>query len=254
MAFVWLSLAEAILVAVGLLAIYEFKGARVLAWQPSLGRAKLLLKSSLPLLLAGLAVTLYMRLDIVMLKQMADDQEVGIYSAATKISEILYFFPVLIVASVSPYIIKLQKSDPIQYAMRLRQLYFFLSWLAVGLSIPFSFFADQIVEVLYGRDFLGAGRVLAIHVWASLAVFLGVASSQHLLVENLQKISFYRTLIGLICNVILNLLMIPTLGAIGAAAATVVSYFVATFSLVFFKATRKQSIQLLVALFYIKHR
>jgi PST family polysaccharide transporter len=42
---------------------------------------------------------------------------------------------------------------------------------------------------------------------------------------------------------------IPIMGAVGAAIATVISYFVATFSLIFFKATRSHAIFLMTANF-----
>ena len=109
--------------------------------------------------------------------------------------------------------------------------------------------SGPIVSILFGNEFREAAPVLAIHLWASIAVFLGVASSQYLLIEQLQKISFYRTLIGLICNIFLNLILIPRMGAKGAAIATVVSYFVSVFGLIFFKSTRAHAAYLLLAPF-----
>ena len=200
-------------------------------------------------MLAGLAVTLYMRIDVVMLQEIVGDREVGIYAAATRISEIWYFLPGIIVASVSPAIIKAHSADSGKYISKLKQLYFVMTWMAIGIALPLSFLSGAMVSLLFGNDFAEAAPVLAIHLWASVAVFLGVASSQYLLVENLQKISFYRTLIGLVVNVILNLMLIPDMGAKGAAIATVISYFVATFSIVFFKSTRAHTSFLLSAPF-----
>jgi PST family polysaccharide transporter len=180
---------------------------------------------------------------------MVGEHEVGIYAAATKLSEIWYFLPGIIVASVSPAIIKAHSNDSVQYISKLRQLYFVMAWLAIGISLPLSLLSGSIINILFGSEFADAGPVLAIHLWASLAVFLGVASSQFLLVEQLQKISFYRTLVGLVCNVILNLLLIPDMGAKGAAIATVVSYFVATFSLILFSSSRKHTLHLITSFY-----
>lgn len=249
LAFVWLSLAEAAVVAVGLLAIYAMKGGHFHRWQSNSVRSQSLFRDSWPLLLAGLAVTIYMRVDMVMLQEMSGAHEVGIYAAATRLSEIWYFLPMVIVGSVSPSIIKCHSTDAALYIARLRNLYFLMVWLAIALSLPISLLSRQIISILYGKEFEEAASVLAIHLWASLAVFLGAASSQHLLVNGWLKISFYRTLIGMVSNIILNLLMIPSMGAVGAAIATVISYFIATFSLVFFKGTRYHAIYLLVAPF-----
>lgn len=247
--FAWAGLAEIALSAIFLLLAYRVNHQNMRDWQLDGKVMRQLLKDSWPLILAGLAVMLYMRVDVVMLQQMAGEHEVGIYAAATKLSEIWYFLPGIIVASVSPAIIKAHSLDSVEYISKLRQLYFAMAWLAIGISLPLSLLSGLIVSMLFGSEYADAGSVLAIHLWASLAVFLGVASSQYLLVEQLQKISFYRTFIGLACNVLLNLMLIPDMGAKGAAIATVISYFVATFSVIFFKSTRSHTVFLLLAPF-----
>jgi PST family polysaccharide transporter len=248
-AFAWAGLGEIALSAIFLLLAYRGNHLNIRDWQFDGQVMKQHLKDSWPLILAGLAVMLYMRVDVVMLQQMVGEHEVGIYAAATKLSEIWYFLPGIIVASVSPAIIKAHSNDSVQYISKLRQLYFVMAWLAIGISLPLSLLSGSIINILFGSEFADAGPVLAIHLWASLAVFLGVASSQFLLVEQLQKISFYRTLVGLVCNVILNLLLIPDMGAKGAAIATVVSYFVATFSLILFSSSRKHTLHLITSFY-----
>jgi len=80
---------------------------------------------------------------------------------------------------------------------------------------------------------------LAIHIWAGIFVFLGVASGKWFLIEGLQKYAFYRTLFGAVVNIVLNLIMIPKFGVLGAAWATVISYAAAgLFSDVLQKKTR----------------
>jgi len=248
-AFAVAGLGEIALTSLFLILAYRGRGKRTLDWKVSRQLLFKLLLDSWPLLLAGLAVTLYMRIDVVMLQIMAGEHEVGIYAAATRISEIWYFLPALIVASVSPSIIRCQGIDNALYLRRMRRLYFLMAWLAICVSFPISLMSGRIVELLYGPEFASAAPVLAIHLWACFAVFLGVASSQFLVVEHLQKISFYRTLIGLTCNVVLNLVLIPRMGARGAAIATVIAYFIATYSIVFFKASRAHTIYLLMAPF-----
>ena len=62
-------------------------------------------------------------------------------------------------------------------------------------------------------------------------------------------ISLYRTCIGLGSNFLLNLLLIPSYQGLGAAIATLVSYFVATFSLALFPQARSHARYMLVAPF-----
>lgn len=247
--FVLVSLVDQATLAVTLCIAYRYQKLGGFYRHFDLPTVKQLLKDSWPLILAGLAVMLYMRVDVVMLQQMVGEREVGIYAAATKISEIWYFLPSIIVASVSPAIIKAHSLDSGLYISRLRQLYFIMAWLAIGISLPLSLLSGTIVSILFGSEFAEAAPVFAIHLWASIAVFLGVASGQYLLVEQLQKISFYRTFIGLVCNILLNLILIPSMGAKGAAIATVISYFAATLALIFFKSTRAHTAYLLSAPF-----
>ena len=251
--FIWLIFAETILVSIGLVWVYVRGNVSLsILVQVSAQRAKNLLKESWPLFLSGIAIVIYMRIDIVMLEEMSGSREAGIYAAATRISEIWYFIPSIVVASISPALISSHSKNPDLYLQRLKTLYFIMAWLAIGVSLPIALLSDSIVSLLYGVQYQEAAPVLAIHLWGSVGVFLGIASSQYLLIEHLQKISFYRTFIGMICNVILNLLLIPSMGAKGAAIATVISYLLATFSLVFFSATRNHVIYLLMAPFVRK--
>jgi O-antigen/teichoic acid export membrane protein len=247
MAFVWLTLIETVLISLGLIFIYTTNGRFATLLQWSLNRAKTLIQDSWPLLLSAMAVMLYTRIDMIMLEGMSNSREVGIYAAATSISEVWYFMPTIIISSLSPSIVACHADNMALYLMRLKRLYFTMFWLALGVSIPVSLLSESMVNILFGIDYLDAAPVLSVHMWASVAVFLGMASSQYLLAEQLQIISFYRTLIGLIFNVLLNIVLIPKMGAMGAAIATVISYFIPIFSLVLFKQTRAHSFHVLLS-------
>jgi len=245
MAFVWLALAETLIISIGLVWLYTIRCSFSELFNASVSRAKTLMQDSWPLLLSAIAVTLYMRIDMVMLEKMSSSHEVGIYAAATRISEIWYFIPMVIVSSVSPSLVGLFKQNKALYLSRLQRLYFLMFWLSIAGSTLIFFFSELITDTLFGKKFDGVSSVLSIHLWSSTAVFLGVASSQYLLIEQLQKYSLYRTLIGVLVNVLLNLSLIPIMGAKGAALATLISYFIATYSLILFKTTRRHAILLI---------
>ncbi len=78
-----------------------------------------------------------------------------------------------------------------------------------------------------GKLFLPAAGVLSIHIWAGVFVFLGVASGKWFLCENYIKKNFYRTLFGMVINVVLNLILIPLYGIYGAAVATLLGQMAA---------------------------
>jgi O-antigen/teichoic acid export membrane protein len=239
LAFVWAMFAEALIVAIGLFAIYLWKGGKLSAWSPGYTRAKSLLRDSWPLILSAIAITVYMRIDQIMIGQMLGNKAVGIYTAAVRISELWYFIPVAIVASVFPSILEAKKKNEAIYIQRLQRLFDLMVLLSLAVALPMTFLSDWIVLLLFGPDYIGAGAVLAIHVWAALFVFLGVANSRWFIAENRQILSLQRTLLGALANVGLNLLMIPKFGIIGAAYATVLSYAIAVlFTDVLQKETR----------------
>ena len=195
----------------------------------NLGTAKTMLRNSWPLILSGIAIGLYMRIDQIMIKEMLGEREVGLYSAAVRLSEAWYFVAVIITASLFPAIVNAKKISQELYHQRLQRLYTFMVWMAIGIALPMTFYSDWLVTLLYGEAYREAGQVLMIHIWAGVFVFLGVASGSWLISENLQWLAFYRTLSGAIINIILNFVLIPIYGLIGAAIATIIAQTMAAF-------------------------
>ena len=217
---------ELALGALGLMAMYRWRGGQVSMWRARRWRAVQLIQQSWPVILTGMAIMVYSRIDVVMLKFMQGDAAVGLYATANKISEVWYFVPAAIVSSVAPAIIR-AKDNPTLYYERIGRLFSLMSLIALVIGSGIALSSRWIVHFLYTDAFRGAAPVLAVHVWASLFVFLGVAQGPWNVSQNLLKLVFYRTLAGAIANVLLNLVLIPRYSAMGAAIATVISYGVA---------------------------
>lgn len=239
-AFAWLGILEALLVSVGLVLAYRLKGWQIATWHNSFPRACALLKHSWLLALSGLAIMIYMKIDQIMLSQMIGNNAVGIYSAALKISEVWYFIPMAIISSVFPTIVAIKTSNIELYYTQLSHLFKFMAQLAYAIAIPITCFSNQIIELLFGNHYIAAAPVLAIHIWANVFVFLGVAQESWNISEGFLRLSLLRTLIGAVINILLNLLLIPRYASIGAALATVIAYtFAAVITNVVNQSTRK---------------
>jgi O-antigen/teichoic acid export membrane protein len=251
MAFVWTAFAEALAVAVLLVSIYIWKEASILSWQPNFPKAKRLLRDSWPLILSGLAIMVYMRIDQIMIGQMIGVEAVGIYSAAVRISEIWYFVPMAIVASVFPSIIEARKESKKLYYQRLQKLYDLMVILSIAIALPMTFLSTKLVSLLFGQAYISAGPILSVHIWAALFVFLGVASSKWFLLENRQILNLQRTVLGAIVNIGLNILMIPKYGPIGAAYSTVASYSFAAFFSDYLKTETRDMFQMKINAFKV---
>jgi O-antigen/teichoic acid export membrane protein len=244
-------LVETALIAAGFNVVFKINHQLILKWQFVNSRAKQLLKDSWPLILSGLVIAIYVKIDQVIIKNMMTDKDVGYYAAAVRIAEAWYFIPTAISTSVFPAIINAKKISEKLYLSRLQKLYDILAWVAICISIPITIFSKDIIKFLLGPDFIQSASVLTIYIWAGVAVFLGVASSQYLINENLTKISFLRTFIGMVFNVVLNLILIPKMGIIGSALATLISYSVATFTIGLTKKTFHQSVMMVKSILFL---
>ncbi|NJL10899.1 MAG: flippase, partial [Calothrix sp. SM1_7_51] len=158
-----------------------------------------------------------------------NDKAVGIYSAATRISEVWYFYSKAISSSVSPSIYKAKEISETLYYQKIVNLNRLLILTSIFVAIPMTFVSRDIINLLFGNEYIEAGNILAIHIWASLFVCMGVATSPWFIAERLTHLSMYRTLMGAIINVVLNFFLIPKYAGIGAAIATIVAQATASF-------------------------
>lgn len=237
--------------AAGFILVYKKQGLKIFNWQFNKEVASRFLKDSWPLILSGVVIAIYMRIDQVMIQKMLTTRDVGFYAAAARISEAWYFIPTAITVSLFPAIVNAKKISEVLYMSRLQKLYDILTWMAIGIAVPVTIFSDLIIEFVLGAEYLLSAEVLTIHIWAGVAVFLGVASGQYLITENLTKLAFYRTFIGMVLNIILNFVLIPVYGITGSAVATLVSYSVSVFSIGIDKRAKGQFILMSSSLIFI---
>ena len=251
-AFVWAGLAETAFSAVFLLVAYRVNHQSVRDWRMRADVATALLKDGWPLILSGLAILIYMRIDQIMIGQMLGDKEVGLFSAAARVSEVWYFIPVAIVSSVFPSVIAAKQLDEALYIRRLQRLYNLMVGISLAIAVFTTFFSEWIISLLFGANYMQAAGVLSIHIWGCIFVFLGVASGQWYLNENLQRFAFMMALLGMLVKLCLNYIMIPAYGIEGAAIATVISLIVATLILDFVhKKTRGMFWMKIKSIFFI---
>lgn len=230
---------EAALDALGLWGIYRINGQKLSALKFDGSVAKEALAESWPLLLSGLSIMVYMRIDQIMLGHMRGSEDVGLYAAAVRVSEVWYFIPVFFVQSAFPAIVRSKTADGALYKKRLQNMFSLMCMLSYMVILPLTLFSHWIITFLYGSAYAAASNVVVIHVWAGLFVSLGVVQSAWLVNEGLTKLSLYRTFLGAFTNISLNFLFIPAFGIMGAAVATLISQVVAaTLSNLLFSVTR----------------
>ena len=205
-----------------------------------------LLRDGMPLAFASIAITLYMRIDQIMIVEIMDQSSAGYYSAAVRITEIGYFLALVITSSLFPSIIQAKKRSEAEYFAILKGLYSLLFWVSFMIAISTSILSSVLIDILYGAEYKFSSQVLSIYAWSGIFVYLGIGTSQFLLAENLTKISLLRTIVGLIVNVALNFYLIPKYGVIGASVASLFSY-ASTIATLFFTGSTKSQGKLLIS-------
>jgi len=227
-AFAWAASAELALAGLALALSYRLRGRTWAALRPRLARMRALFKESWPLMLSSFAVLVYMRIDQVMLAAMLGEREVGLYAAAVRLSEMWYVIPTVIVSSVMPSLTEARARSEDLYYQRLQTLLNLLVRAAYLVAIPVSLFAGPLMHLLYGESYAAAGAVLAVHVWTVVFVFLGVAYSPWIFNERRAHFWMLQTSLGACLNVLLNLWLIPSQGAVGCAIATLLAQALST--------------------------
>jgi O-antigen/teichoic acid export membrane protein len=220
---------ESIIFAAGLIISFKQQNHNIFEWRFNRGLAISLLKNCWPMILTGLCMSIYMRVDQIMIKQMLDVEAVGQYAAAVRLSEAGYFMPVVLCNSFFPAILNAKNTSKKLYYDRLQKLYALMIWIAIPVAFVITLAADRLVPFLYGKEFLGAASVLKIHIWAGVFVFLGTASNRWLLAENFVKILLFRTSLGCIANIVFNYFAIPRYGLLGAAYGALLANILATY-------------------------
>ncbi len=187
-----------------------------------------------PLLLTGLSVSIYMRIDQVMIIDMLDERQLGIYSAGIKLVEFFFNLPTAVITGLLPYFAEKYVHDLEVFWKRFEQLANGLNTCAYLFAIVIAALGKWIINFLYGEEYCDAVNVLAVYVWAVIPVAMGCVRGICLSVMEYSGLNFFFSVSAAAVNVILNLLLIPKHGIVGAAVASVVSYLLQGFVFSFF--------------------
>jgi polysaccharide transporter, PST family len=228
-AFAGAGLLDVGLSAIALAVVYRRRGHSWRRWCWHRQRAKVLLKEGFPLMLSCITIMIYMKIDQIMLGNMVGDQSVGIYTAATRLSEAWYFIPTVIISSVTPSIYKARERSEADYYHSVSRLMRLMNAIAIAIAIPITVFAPTIIQRCYGAAYLQSSTVLVVHIWAAIFVFMGLTTIPCFIVDGLTHLALRRTVLGAAINVGLNLVFIPHYTVTGAAIATVISQAVASY-------------------------
>jgi len=219
-AFAWVSVAEIILAGIGFIIVYQSTTSELWFLRFRLSWAKSILKDCTPLIFAGLMVMLYNRIDQIMLGNMLGEKAVGLYSSAVRLAEFWYVFPGLILQSLFSTIVTSKEKGAVTYARVMQKVFDSMALFSAVFVAPLFLASNWLIALFYGKAYEGAGPLLAVYVLSGIFVMIGHAREYWIATENLMRFSLYSSIVGAVINILLNLILIPRFGPIGAAYAT----------------------------------
>jgi len=215
---------EALIYGVANLFMYTYLTKQsVFSWRFSPAIFKKLFHDSWPLMLAGFSGYIYSRIDQVMIQQFIDSTAVGLYEVAVRLTEPLSFLPGVIIGSLFPAIVNAKDSDSAQYRKRLKSLSILCLSISFILVLIIFIFAPFIIKILFGAEFTTSTHILRVYVWTNLGTVATSLIYNYFITENKTRAFLLFTIFGASINVVANALLIPILGIIGAAYATILT-------------------------------
>ncbi len=243
-------------ITIGLLLfwLYRKKGGTKLSVSLALGKE--MLQRSKHYILASLMVVVIQNTDHIMITSIVGEAENGLYSASITCVTMLQFVYVAIVDSFRPFILEEKKRDEQAYENAVKRVYSVTLFLSIMQAIAFSVFAELIIWVLYGSEYLAATNVMRILSFYFVFSLMGLLRNVWILAEEKQKYLPIVNVSGALFNIALNAIMIPHLGAFGAAVASLITQAFANFVLSFIiRPLRKNNTLILQSLnpvFFLK--
>lgn len=210
-------------------------------WKYSFETMKRLFLYSWPLIISGAVITAYMKIDQVMINTLLGPKEVGIYAAAMKISQGLYFIPIIIGVSVYPKMVELFETDSSKKNLYryMQRICDYLVLISLILALTISISSGLIINTLYGETYSKSSIILSIHTWTFIFIFSEVIIGKWAIITGNTTNITARNIVAAIINICLNYLLIPIYGALGAAIASLISIFISYYLFfIFFKETR----------------
>jgi O-antigen/teichoic acid export membrane protein len=186
------------------------------------GPALALLKRGLPFTLHVGIYVVFTRIDVLILRAMSDDFTLGIYTAATRLTFPLTVFSMMAVTAIFPVLSQYMREQPAVAYRIARSAMKWLSLAGLAIAIPSALFSSHIVRILFGAEYAPTAPVFTILIWY-IPIFYSYQVINDLLVAaNKLWGLVWISLACLLLNIVLNVILIPKMGAHGAAWTSVI--------------------------------
>ncbi len=203
-------------------------GLHLREWRQSFAPSliKTILAYSWPFAVLSFSNALLVYTDTLMLGWMTSAREVGLYTAAQRPIQLAMAVPSIIAIGTFPAISRFTIGYPKQLKLLLEHTLTIVMLMALPMATGIIILNRQIIDVLYGADYLMASNVLILFALSLLITFPAAIIGYAILAYDLQKRLIIPTTTGALLNVLLNVFLITKIGIVGAAIATLISQLV----------------------------
>jgi len=218
--FIWVYAASYLFTCLFAFAVIRWRWHEAIHVQLEPALVRRLLVAGLPLAVGFTVTTIYAQLDVVLLQLFKGFQMVGWYSAANRFIDAVAWIPQTAMGAIFPALSMLAAGDRRRLAFAYEKSYKMLAVLALPLAVGIGITADSLVHLAAPRGF--DQSILALRLLAPSVALLFVNNAFiYTLTAMNRQLDFTRlSLATLAVNVVLNLLLIPPYGYLGAAAAS----------------------------------
>lgn len=177
------------------------------------------------LFIPAIAVSLYKYMDKIMIGIMSSKSQLGFYENAEKVinisTTIISSFGTVMLPKMSNLEVNLNRSESTRY-MKLSMI--FVMCLAMSLSCGLAAVESIFAPVFWGSEFIESGQlIMGLAITIPFIAFANVIRTQYLIPKEKDKEYLISVIVGAVINVIINTLLISSLGAVGATIGTIVA-------------------------------
>lgn len=188
---------------------------------PDFQTVELLLRFGLPVMLTSVAGAVLTHTDTLFLTLFTTVDEVGIYHSALPTAKLLLFLVFVINTVLLPLVAELwEKNEKQLITQMIERMYHYALIVTIPLAIVILVYAPTILSLLFGEQYLPAVPILRILTISSLFLILHAINTATLSGMGMPKANTKAIFLAAGLNVILNIILIPSLGGIGAAIST----------------------------------
>ena len=187
-------------------------------WKPTL-------KEALPFGIAGIFVIIYYQIDSIMLSVMSGNEAVGLYNAAYRLIFIFLALYNVYIIAIFPVMSSFFETSKESLRFAFERSFKYLLIISLPLTVGTTLIANKIILLVYGPSYLPSVLALQVLIWTIIFMFLNGLAGNLLGATNRQPVVTKITGLGAVLNILMNLILIPKFGFIGASAATVFTEF-----------------------------